>query len=154
MAMMAVSTNSRYDMRCSRRLTTIVYRLSVRSKVETFYLVYPMCSGGLSRLHFQIWDMLNRAGNAQGSHDRNGKLPKRTRNINERYHVIMYCLKSAEFFREDQNIGARAGDQYRDEPNDRFLNIRVIFFDFSLYTLFVFLLLINISRERNCQMMW
>jgi hypothetical protein len=73
--------------------------------------------------------------------------------MNERYHVIMYCLKSAEFFGEDQDIGARAGDQDRDEPNDRFLNIRVICFDFSLYTFFVFQLLINISRERHCQMM-
>jgi hypothetical protein len=82
--------------------------------------------------------MLKRAGNAQRSHDRNGKMPKRTRKINERYHVIMYCLKSGEFFREDQDIGARAGDQYCDEPNDRFLNIRVISFDFSLYTFFVF----------------
>jgi hypothetical protein len=47
-------------------------------------------------------------------------------------------LKFAELFREDQDAGAEAGDQYRDEPNDKFLNIRIVALNFSLYILLVF----------------
>jgi hypothetical protein len=55
-----------------------------------------------------------------------------TKNINERYDMITVCWKSAEFFREDRNIGAEAVDQSRDELNDEFLNIRIVAFNFSL----------------------
>jgi hypothetical protein len=59
-----------------------------------------------------------------------GKLLKKTKNMNERYSVIMDCLKSAEFFREDQDIGAETRDQCRDDPHYEFLNIRIVTFDF------------------------
>jgi hypothetical protein len=58
----------------------------------------------------KISDKLKRGDNAKRFHERNGELLKQTKNINERYRVRMDCLRSAELFREDQDIGAEVSD--------------------------------------------
>jgi hypothetical protein len=65
----------------------------------------------------------------------------------------MDCLKSSEFPREDQDLGAEGGDQYRDDPNNQFGHSRIIAFDFSLCLFSICQWLINTSYKHDCQMM-
>jgi hypothetical protein len=44
--------------------------------------------------------------------------------------MIMECLKSTELKREDEDIRMKTNDKYCNEPNDEFVNIRMVELDF------------------------
>jgi hypothetical protein len=62
-------------------------------------------------------------------------------------------LDAAEFFRDDQEIGAEVRDQSTGESNDEFPNIRLVTFSFSFSPFFYSQLMIHIRQECDCEMM-